>query len=50
MINSSERVFDADGACLAPPVAANLAAMTDQVLEFARMRRLLRAQSAEAAA
>ncbi len=39
MINSSEPVFAADGACLSPVTAGALTAMTDQVLDFAAMRR-----------
>lgn len=48
MINSTEPVFAADGACIAPATAASLAAMTDQVLEFAAMRRALPAQAVAA--
>jgi FMN reductase len=50
MINSSERIFDAEGVCVASTVAAGLMAMTDQVLEFAAMRALLRTHAAETAA
>lgn len=39
LINSSEPAFDGDGRCIAPATAASLSAMTDQVLEFAVMRR-----------
>jgi FMN reductase len=37
-LNSSEPLFDAAGACIAEQTRASLAAMTDQVIEFARMR------------
>ncbi len=47
-INSTEKVFGADGACLLPQVKGSLEAMTDQVLEFARMRSAGRSE-AEAA-
>jgi FMN reductase len=38
MLNSSEPLFDEGGACLAQQTKASLSAMTDQVIEFARMR------------
>lgn len=41
LINSSEPIFDRDGECLVPTVAASLSAMTDQVLEFAALRRAM---------
>lgn len=39
MLNSSEPLFDEAGGCVAAQTGATLAAMTDQVIEFARMRR-----------
>lgn len=39
MLNSSEPLFDEAGGCVAAQTGAGLAAMTDQVIEFARMRR-----------
>jgi FMN reductase len=39
MLNSSEPLFDEAGGCVAAQTEASLAAMTDQVLDFARMRR-----------
>jgi FMN reductase len=41
-INSSQRVFDADGNCLDPAIGKQLELMAAQVLEFARMRTLSR--------
>lgn len=38
MLNSSEPLFDEAGGCIADQTRANLAAMTDQVIGFARMR------------
>ena len=46
LINSSEPVFDRDGVCIAPAVAASLMAMTDQVLDFAAMRQAARVAEA----
>lgn len=39
MLNSSEPLFDEAGGCVVAQTGATLAAMTDQVIEFARMRR-----------
>lgn len=39
MLNSSEPLFDEAGGCVAAQTGATLAAMTDQVIDFARMRR-----------
>lgn len=39
MLNSSEPLFDETGGCVAAQTGVTLAAMTDQVIEFARMRR-----------
>ncbi len=39
MLNSSEPLFDESGGCVAAQTGASLAAMTDQVIDFARMRR-----------
>ena len=41
-INSSQKVFDADGNCLDPAIGKQLELMATQVLEFARMRTLSR--------
>lgn len=38
MLNSSEPLFDEAGGCIADATRAGLAAMTDQVIGFARMR------------
>jgi FMN reductase len=38
-LNSSEPLFDESGACVTVQTGASLAAMTDQVIDFARMRR-----------
>jgi FMN reductase len=38
MLNSSEPLFDEGGACVARQTKASLTAMTDQVIDFARMR------------
>jgi FMN reductase len=38
MLNSSEPLFDEAGGCIAEPTRASLAAMTDQVIGFARMQ------------
>jgi FMN reductase len=38
MLNSSEQLFDEGGACVTQQTQATLAAMTDQVIDFARMR------------
>ena len=38
MLNSSEPLFDEAGGCIAEQTRAGLAAMTDQVIGFARMR------------
>jgi FMN reductase len=40
MLNSSEPLFDDARGCVATQTEASLAAMTDQVLDFARMRRV----------
>jgi FMN reductase len=39
MLNSSEKLFTAAGDCVSPAIAATLAAMTQQVLDFAWQRR-----------
>jgi len=39
MLNSSEPLFDEAGGCVAAQTEASLAAMTDQVIDFALMRR-----------
>ena len=39
MLNASEPLFDDAYGCAAAQTEASLAAMTDQVLDFARMRR-----------
>ena len=39
-INSSEKVFDADGSCLDPAIGKQLELMVSQVVGFARMRAL----------
>jgi FMN reductase len=38
MLNSSELLFDEDGACIAGQTRVSLSAMTEQVIDFARMR------------
>lgn len=46
MLNSSEPLFDDAGGCIADQTRANLAAMTDQVIGFARMRAGIAADAA----
>jgi hypothetical protein len=38
MLNSSEPLFDEGGGCVTQQTKASLTAMTDQVIDFARMR------------
>ena len=40
VINAAQRPFSADGACSDPIIAQQLAFVAEQVVEFARMRRL----------
>jgi FMN reductase len=41
-VNSSQKIFDADGNCLDPAIGKQLELMVYQVLDFARMRALSR--------